>query len=236
MDHFTPVDTMNGSLFLRSVVEPDLTNSVHFLMPVTGFDYQGQPVTPPGFDKEYDLYLTIDATAINNPNGTVNHYTSLNVTLWADPKNDAGTPSVSETSDPAFSNGMANDIVLATGTMVSASMTLDPTTMIRQADLVESLTPTLEGTILLDGSIKPGSLLEEKTTALPANFQAFPQPDGVTINIVSGGTVQITLDPQGTILLPDITHGHLYLAEGPRFIHSGGDGHHGGNERGRDWR
>ena len=30
-----------------------------FLLPVTGFENDGQPVTPPGFDKEYGLYLTI---------------------------------------------------------------------------------------------------------------------------------------------------------------------------------
>jgi hypothetical protein len=231
MDHFTPVDTMNGSNFLRSVIQPDLTNSVHFLMPVTGFEYNGQPVTPPGFDKEYGLFLTIDGTAINNPGGTVDHFTSLNVTLWADPKNDAGTPSVSETSDPAFSNGIANDIVLAIGTMVSGSMSVDPTTNIRHADLVESLTPTLAGTVLLDGSIKPGSLLEEQTTTLPTEGGIFPQPDGGLITTISGGTVQITLDPQDTILVPNITHAHLQLADVPRFIHGSHDGHHGGDRQ-----
>lgn len=231
MDHFTPVDTMNGGLFLRSVSQPDLSNSVQFLMPVTDFEYKGLPVAPPGFDKDYGLFLTIDATAINNPNGSVNHYTSLNVTLWADPRNDAGNPSVSETSDPAFSNGMANDIVLATGTMVSGSMSLDPTTMIRHADLVESLIPTLEGTLLLHGSIRPGSLLEEKTTALPADFDTYAQSDGGLIATVNGGTVQITLDPQGTILVPNITHAHLHLADSPRFIHGRMDAPHGGEGR-----
>lgn len=177
MDHFTPVDTMNGNLFLRSAIQPDLSNAVKFLMPVTGLEYNGQPVTPPEFDKEYGLFLTIDATAINNPGGTVNHYTSMNVTLWVDPKNNDGTPSVSENSDPAFTNAMSNDIVLATGTLVSGSMSFDPATMIRHADLFESLTPTQDGTALLHGSIKPGDLLEEKTTALPGNFNPCPQTD-----------------------------------------------------------
>ena len=146
MDHFTSVDTINASNFVRAVIQPDGMGAIHFLMPVTDFEYNGQPVTPPGFDKEYGLYLTLDGTNIGHPDGSVD-FTSLNVTLWADPGNDAGTPSVSETSDPAFTNGTANDIVLATGTLVSGSMSLDPTTNTRHADLVEQLTPTLDGTV-----------------------------------------------------------------------------------------
>ncbi len=225
MNHFTPVDTLDGTLYLRSVIQPDLSNSVHFLEPVTGFESNGHPITPPGFDKGYGLFLTIDATAINNPNGTVNHYTGIDVTLWADPKNNDGTPSVSETSDPAFSNGMTNDIKLATGTMVSGSMSFDPTTMLRHADLVESLTPTPAGKILLHGSIKPGDLLEEKTTAPPETFNAYPQSDGGLITTVSGGTVQITLsDPGGTpdtFLLPNLPS-DFFQHSVPNFLHHRG--------------
>ena len=65
------------------------------------------------------MYLTLDGTDIANSNGSLNHFTSLNATLWPDPKNDAGTPTVSPSSDPSFLNGNANDIVLATGTFVS---------------------------------------------------------------------------------------------------------------------
>ena len=59
----------------------------------------------------YDLYLTIDASG----KGTV--FDSLNLTLWADPKGNDGTPSVSETSDPSFSNGTKGDFALAHGTL-----------------------------------------------------------------------------------------------------------------------
>ena len=67
MGHFTPVDAMNSSNFLREVVLSDWSSTLHFLMPVAGFGYNGQPVTPPGFDQEYGLYLTIDAA---HPPGT----------------------------------------------------------------------------------------------------------------------------------------------------------------------
>ena len=62
MDNFTPVDTLNASSFLREVAQSDGSSVLNFLMPVTGFENNGQPVSPSGFDKEYGLYLTIDAT------------------------------------------------------------------------------------------------------------------------------------------------------------------------------
>lgn len=237
MDFFTPADTLDTNNYLRAVITPSPTGgtmgTVDFLMPVTGFENNGQPVTPAGFDKQYGLFLTIDQTNLGtDPSLPPTTFTSVNITLWADPGNNDGTPSVSETSDPAFSNGLTNDIVLATGSMVSASMSLDPTTMLRTADFVDSMTPTLAGTVLLGGSIKLGALLEVKTTSPPDTFQSYPQPDGGLINLVDGGTAQVTLDPQGTILVPNITSEQLQLADVPRFIY-GDHGHHGGDGRGR---
>jgi hypothetical protein len=234
MDHFTPVDTMDASNYLRAVTtatSPTTSiGNLHFLMPVTGFENDGKSVTPAGFDKEYGLFLTIDGTALGTaPGGPASSFASLNFTLWADPRNNDGTPSVSETSDPTFSNGMTNDIVLATGTMVSASMSLDPTTMLRTADFVDRMTPTLAGTVLLDGSIKPGDLLEVKTNTPPDTFTSHPQSDGSVINIVDGGTATVTLDPQDTILLPNLPPDALHLSRGPSFIHGShhdGHGHH----------
>jgi hypothetical protein len=174
MDHFTLVDTIDTSNFLRAVIPASALATLHFLMPVTGFENGGQPVMPKGFGAAYGLFLTIDGSNISNPDGSANTFTSLNITLWSDPRNNDGTPSVSETSDPAFSNGMANDIALAMGTMVSASMSFSPTTMVRNADFVDSMTPTLAGTLLLDGSIKPGTQLEVKRTHLPKTSSPSP--------------------------------------------------------------
>jgi hypothetical protein len=222
MSLFAPVDTLDTSTFLRGVVQPGgAETGEHILLPVTGLENNGQPVTPKGFGSLYGLFLTIDATLAAN-----NSFTSMNVTLWADPKNDAETPGVSVTSDPAFSNGMAHDIVLATGTMVSASLSLDPATQIRHGDFVESMTPTLAGSVL-HGSIQPGTLLHEQLTTPPTAFQSLPQPDGTTVNLVTDGAAQVTLDPEGTILVPNISLGNLHLAHGPTFMHGrDGGGHH----------
>ena len=102
MSLFAPVDTLDTSTFLRGVVQPGGAETVErILLPVTGLENNGQPVTPKGFGSLYGLFLTIDATA------TATSFTTMNVTLWADPKNDAGTPGVTETSDPAFSHVLA---------------------------------------------------------------------------------------------------------------------------------
>jgi hypothetical protein len=194
---------------------------LQWVMPVTGFENNGQSVTPSGFDKEYGLYLTIDASGVLGTNGAPNLYTSLNVTLWADPKNDVGTASSTVEGGATFSGNTANDIVLATGTMVSATMSLDMTTGTRSATYVEDMTPTLDGTLLLDGSIQPGSHLTEQFTTPSSDFQAIPQTDGTTVDLVNGGSAKITLDngqgvpetiriPSDALNLPNLSFIHYH--------------------------
>jgi hypothetical protein len=219
MDLFAPVDAMNASNFLREVVQPDGSAVLNFLMPVTGFDYQGQSTTPGGYGKDYDLYLTINATHPAGQGGQVGGiFSSLNVTLWADPLSNDGSPSVSSTSDPSFAHGSANDIVLATGTMVSASVTQDADGT-KHADDVVSMTPTLAGTLLLGGSIKSGTEMAINTTTPPDDFFTYTnQPGGTTVDVVDNGTATITLDPESTILLPNLPTDLLHLPS-LRFIH-----------------
>jgi hypothetical protein len=224
MDHYTSVDTLDVSNYLRTVVQPNGSFAVNFLQPVTGLESNGHTVLPPGFDKDYGLFLTVNASGIDSlPSGSVESFSGMSVTLWADPLNNDGTPSVSESSNPSFSNGMTNDIVLATGTMVSASMMFDPTTGERSADFVLSLTPTLEGSLLSHGSLQQGDLLEEKLSTPSTAFTAYPQSDGGLIDTVTDGSGQVTLsNPDGSpadFVVPNITHGHLQLADALRFIH-----------------
>jgi hypothetical protein len=192
---FTPADTLDTSSYLHSVVYPNNSFALRWLMPVTGLQDNGQPVTPPGFDKDYGLYLTVDASGIlgqTTPTPVAEQFTSINVTLWADPKNDAGTASSTVANGASFSGPTSNDIVLATGTMVSGMMSVDPNTGVRTATDTETLTPTLEGTILLDGSIKPGGQITENFTTQPDEFQALPQPDGTSVDLVNGGAATVT--------------------------------------------
>lgn len=219
---FAPVDTLDTSTYLHSVVYPNNSFALEWLMPVTGVQGNGQPITPPGFDNDYGLCLTIDASGIlgqTTPTPIASQFTSINVTLWADPKNDAGTASSTVGNGATFSGPTSNDIVLATGTMVSGTMSVDPNTGIRTATDVETLNPTLEGTILLHGSIKPGEQITENFITQPGEFQVATPGDGTTVDLVNGGAATVTFSnsdgspatisvPTDSLLRPALTFLH----------------------------
>lgn len=167
------------------------------------------------------LFLTISASGQLHP-GSSPDYHSINVILWADPKNDAGTASSTVDNGAAFSGNTANDIPLATGRIISGRMSMDPVSQVRSATYVERLTRTLAGTILLRGSIHQGDLLTEQFTTQPSEFQALMQPDGTTVNLVNDGAATVTLsDPNGsvdTFLLPNVPSGFLQHSV-LRFLH-----------------
>ena len=210
---FAPVDTLDGSNFLRAVHSTDGSVIENFIMPVNSFQKGGEPVTVNGYGQRYDLFLTVEAALVNN------QFTTLNAELWADPGSNNGSVTVSEHSDPAFTNGIHGDILLATGTKVSASLSFDPNTGIRTADFVETMTPTRAGTFLLGGTIHDGTKLEEHLTTPPSTFRTFNETDGTVINTVTGGQSEITLNPVDTILLPSVPPSAIHLSDAPKFIH-----------------
>src|SRR4051794_16870821 len=174
MDSATPIDTADASTFLRSVNQADGSFSEHFLMPITGFENDGQPVMPKGFLNHYDLYLTLDAS------GKGPAFETLNVALWADPKGNNGPAGVSADSDPSFANGTGGDILLATGSKVSASLTQDSTGT-RHANFVEVLMPTELGSKLSAGALQANSLIQERLTSPATALSSEAQTDGSTI-------------------------------------------------------
>ena len=217
---FAPVDTLDGTNFLRAVHSTDGSLTVEkFLMPVNSFQQNGQPATVNGYGTAYSLFLKVEAVIV----GTT--FETLNSQLWLDPRNNDGSPTVSDKSDPTFTNGIRGDILLATGTMESATLATD-TNGLRTADFVETMTPTPAGQVLLGGSIENGSLLKEHLTtdtANPSVFGTFTEPNGTSVNTVTGGQSAISLegpdDTLGTILLPSVSSGALQLAHGLKFIH-----------------
>ncbi len=137
---FTPVDTLDGSNLLRAVHSADGTLTVeNFLMPVTSFQNNGQPASVEGCGKTYGLYLEVEAVLVGST------FETLTSQLWLDPHNNDGTPTVSDTNNPAFASTQG-DSLLATGTMVSATLGTAPNG-IRTADFVKSMTPTPAGNI-----------------------------------------------------------------------------------------
>jgi hypothetical protein len=218
---FTPVDTLDTTTYLYSANHSNGSFDLEWLMPVTGLSDNGHSVTPPGFDSSYGLYLTITASGLNNPSpGVLETFNTMNVTLWADPKNDAGTPN-SNLNGISFSGPTSNDIVLATGTLVSGTLSVD-SAEVRMATYVESLTPTLDGTQLLNGSIKQGDQLTENFVTQPGEFRLTSNTDGSSIVNVNGGAATVTLSkPNGHPATIQIPNDALQL---PRlsFLH-----HHG---------
>ncbi len=223
---FTTVDTLDTSSYLHSVISPNNSFALQWLMPVTDLQDNGQPVTPPGLDNNYGLYLTIDASGIlgqTTPTPIATQFTSIDVTLWADPKNDAGTASSTVANGASFSGPTSNDIVLATGTMVSGMMSVDPNTGIRTATDVETLTPTLDGTILLDGSIKPGEQVTENFTTQPGEFTT---PVGPSVDLVNGGAATVTFsNADGSPATISIATDSL-LQPALQFLHHPSRSHH----------
>jgi hypothetical protein len=212
---FASVDTLDASNFLRAVHNTNGTTDEHFVMPVNSFEQSGQPATVNGYGQRYSLYLTLDAMIVNG------QFTTLNSELWADPGSNDGSISVSFSNDPSFSKpGNLGDVLLATGTLYSASLTTIGS--IRTADFVETMTPTKAGTAFLGGSIQDGTRLEEQLTtnlADPSVFQT--SPDG-TVNTVTNGEAVIKLasgQSSEEILLPSVPSSVIHGTGGPRFIH-----------------
>ena len=211
---FTPVETLDGSTFLRSVHSADGTTiRENFIMPVNGFtNSNGDPVTIAGYGKTYSLFLTIDAQIANG------QFLSLNATLWADPLSNDGSVSVSRDKDPAFSNGMHQDIILAIGKMTPGGAVVHPpdSSGNRGADFSETMTPTLEGDILLHGSIQDGTVMTEHLTTPSSTFST-TVVNGQAIDNVNGGSVEVTLN-SGNFLLPNVPSA-VFGSDHLHFIH-----------------
>src|SRR4051794_23489766 len=152
MSLFTSADTLDITNYLYANVAATGNFVEHFTMPVVGATTDGQAVALSGLGS--DLYLTVDATGIQNASGTT--FSLLNVTIWADADGNNGTPSASlATGSSGFANGQANDIVLATGVLKTAKLIPPDSSGTRGADFVATMTPTLAGSALLDRSLTP---------------------------------------------------------------------------------
>ena len=71
-------------------------------------------------------------------------------------------------------------------------MSVDPNTGVRTATDVETLTPTLDGTILLDGSIKPGEQITENFITQPSQVQCLNSVRWHDVDLVNGGAATVT--------------------------------------------
>jgi hypothetical protein len=132
-------DAMSSTDYLYNLAPPGGNAVESFILQINGFTNGGTNVTPAGLGTAYGLYLYGDLTVTPS-----NQYPKIDVRLMADPGNLNGTPSATLAGGLAFANisstGMADDITLATGTVVSGSFGTQPNGL-PGANFVESFVP-----------------------------------------------------------------------------------------------
>ena len=208
-------DAMSLTNYIRTTNVNNLTTlqqsfSGAQLQVINGFTLGGAAVNPPGFDSAYGLYFRISpagAFPINASGTTIGPavYSQLNVQLVADLGYDDGNV-VDNAAGLGFSNanGVNNDVVLATGSLVSASLGVSPTGA-RSAHYVTTFQPVAAEAGFFAGPNVPLSL--DIVLATPATaLQAIPI-DALTVLSIAGangtsiGTAQLVPEPGSIVML-----------------------------------
>ena len=189
-------------------------HTVNFLEQITGFTLNGMPVATPGLNGplgaagSYGLYLTMQTlTASIGPPNTY-QYLSGHVALMLDPGNNDGAAS-STPSGLTFANpaGTADDIMLATGSLVSGHYSLNPTPLIRSiGDFVQTFQPTAGQGAFFVSPVSQYDMIQLIDTTLPGNIAFFPDPSdpALQISVLNGGTAMVDFlvpEPASILLL-----------------------------------
>jgi hypothetical protein len=181
-----------------------------FTLRVQQFDQGGAAVSTPGLNGtagapgSYGLYFNI--TANFERIAGVNTFHSLDIALMADPGNNNGASS-STPLGLAFANtgatGAADDLVLATGSLIAAQLQLDPDGT-RHAHFVESFQSSPGEAGFFSTPLSQFAMIEEFLTTPPSTFTTASGPGGSTIQMVNGGDGVVDLlvpEPASLMLL-----------------------------------
>ena len=208
-------DAMTLTNYLRLTNVTDLTTlrqtfSGTHIQTIDGFTLGGAPVAAPGLNSSYGLYFQIGLVGSFpvNPGGAVigPAVTSvLNVQLIADVGHDDGGV-VNNAAGIGFSNaaGVTNDVVLATGSLVSASLAVSSTGT-RNAHYVTTLQPAASEAGFFVG---PGFAadLDIQLNSPLSTFQVTPLDALTTLQVIgadggSTGVAQLVPEPASIALL-----------------------------------
>jgi hypothetical protein len=195
---------------------PTPTYTVNFLEQITGFTLAGgTPFVPtglngtPGAAGSYGLYVTmqLQTQGVGPPN--IYNYLSGTAALMLDPGNNNGAASAT-TSGLTFANtgptGAADDITLATGSLISGQFTLNPAPGIRSVgDFFQTFQPAAgEGGFFVT-PISPHDEIEVVDTTPNGALVMPPDPSrpGYNFNVLNGGStvIDFTVPEPGSFLL-----------------------------------
>ena len=194
-------DTIQYTNNVFSVVQSDTSFVSHRVDPVIGFTLNGSPVTPSGFGSTYGLYFDITDIGFSTPTSLT--FTSSVIRLKADPGAQNGAVT-STTGGISFANsgatGAGDDIVLATGTMISGLVGLDVLTGTRTTHFVEPFLPlSEEGGFFVSAT----GLMDFFNTAGPSVLTTTPGPGGTLVQVLNGGVgaAEFVPEPASLVLL-----------------------------------
>jgi hypothetical protein len=192
------VDQMDITTYLHSDVAADGSFNERLILQVKGFEHNGLPVNLPGFGTNFGMYFLIDATG-QTASG-VSSFNSMHIALMVDRGNNDGAPGSTEFGGAAFANGTQGDYALATGTLSSATLQVDPDGT-RHPNFVETMTPTRAGKEIFGNSLNMGDLLREVLTT-PGGPQTFQLDGGKAVQVINGTGFGIAeLSPQAPFTL-----------------------------------
>jgi PEP-CTERM motif len=208
-------DGIAGLHYLYDVTPPVGSPAIYpvdFIEQITEFTLGGVSVATPGLNStpgaagSYGLYLSMQAQVQQVGAGRVYH--SLQMSLMADPGNNNGAVSSTQANHLAFANtgptGIADDITLATGSLVSGNFQQNPAPgIIILSHFTETFTPAPGEAGFFVSPVSPHAELEEFLTTPTAVFRSLVQADGSTIALLNGGgaTIDLTVPEPTSFLL-----------------------------------